>query len=77
MALNPFEINSQCYITHSGFFVYFDISIFLCDTLFLGVKAGTQVGVGIAALFGLECFACYNAGEVIYRLRFSVTGYYV
>ncbi|XP_071729467.1 uncharacterized protein [Rutidosis leptorrhynchoides] len=32
--------------------------------------------VGIAALFGLECFAWYCAGEIVGR-GFTFTGYYV
>ncbi|KAL8244741.1 hypothetical protein R6Q59_010999 [Mikania micrantha] len=32
--------------------------------------------MGIAALFGLECFAWYCAGEIIGR-SFTITGYYV
>ncbi|XP_020239977.1 uncharacterized protein LOC109818855 [Cajanus cajan] len=32
--------------------------------------------VGIAALFGLECFAWYWAGEIVGR-GFTFTGYYV
>lgn len=31
---------------------------------------------GIAALFGLECFAWYCAGEIVGR-GFTFTGYYV
>lgn len=31
---------------------------------------------GIAALFGLECFAWFCAGEIIGR-GFTITGYYV
>ncbi|KAL9443269.1 hypothetical protein AB3S75_016598 [Citrus x aurantiifolia] len=31
---------------------------------------------GIAALFGLECFAWYCAGEIVGR-GFTITGYYV
>ncbi|XP_021972632.1 uncharacterized protein LOC110867884 isoform X1 [Helianthus annuus] len=32
--------------------------------------------MGIAALFGLECFAWYCAGEIVGR-GFTITGYYV
>ncbi|XP_076890062.1 uncharacterized protein LOC143541028 [Bidens hawaiensis] len=32
--------------------------------------------MGIAALFGLECFAWYCAGEIVGR-GFAITGYYV
>ncbi|PNX75850.1 ATP synthase subunit G mitochondrial-like [Trifolium pratense] len=32
--------------------------------------------VGVAALFGLECYAWYCAGEIVGR-GFTFTGYYV